>query len=123
MKFKLLCLTFTGLISTTALARSAFSDGIVDLKPIVHSASEVAVTNQIPSIHREAKKVISNKEQQKNQEIALTLDDDYDGYDYFNSYDVPVHTQADYERAKKFVESERERQNSGYPVYIPMFYR
>lgn len=95
MKFKALCLAFTSLISSTTLAGSPFPyRPSIEATVQIKSASEVAVSNKITpiqQIHREAKIVISNRKQQKNQAIALTLDDDYDGYDYFNSYDVPVH--------------------------------
>lgn len=94
---------------------------MLDLKPMVYSASEPllpTVLTPIQPIHHEIPNVTKSTKQQKSQEVILTFD-----YDYLHSYDVPVHTQDDYERAKKFLERERERQNGGYPVYMPMYYR
>lgn len=140
MKLKLFNLITVSLLSTTACANQYTSNSIPeksitiqtqlethDLEP-VSSASEPATPVSIPNyavfpVVTPVLPVEKNSNAIQEKGNAQNLNSTEIDYDYLHSYDVPVYTQEDYERAKQFIERERDRQNISYPVYIPVYNR
>lgn len=87
------------------------------------TSTTIIVPNQSSSEPIAPSTIMPQEIQFKEEVQTDDLPDKFIKTDYLHSYDAPTYTQEDYERARKFLESEREKNRIIYPVYFPIPYR